>query len=90
MRAETKRESGESESESESESIARREKKANKILNGHATVTMHICTVTVTIVHKCTILHPLMWVFFCSNSAKLATFFILHNYTSTDVIALRM
>ena len=45
--------------------------------------------VTVAIVHKCTILHSLMWVFFCSNCVKLATFFILHNYTSTDVIALK-
>ena len=44
--------------------------------------------VTVAIVHKCTILHPLMWVFFCSNCAELTTFFILHNYTSTDVITL--
>ena len=88
VRAETKRELG----ESESESIAKREKKTNKILNEHATVTVHICTVTictitVAIVHKCTILHPLMLVFFCSNCAKLATFSILHNYTSTDVIA---
>ena len=35
-----------------------REKKArteiNKIINAHATVTVHICTVTVAIVHKCT------------------------------------
>ena len=60
MKAKTKRESG----ESESESIAKREKKTNKILNGHAIVTVHICTVTVAIVHKCTILHSLMWVFF--------------------------
>ena len=57
MRAKTKRESG----ESESESIAKREKKTNKILNGHAIVTVYICTVTVAIVHKCIILHPLMW-----------------------------
>ena len=85
VRAKTKRESG----ESESESIAKREKKTNKILNGHLIVTVHICTVTVAIVHKCTILHSLMWVFFYSNCVKLATFFILHNYTSTDVIALK-
>ena len=85
MRVETKRESG----ESESESIAKREKKTNKILNGHAIVTVHICTVTVAIVHKCTILYSLMWVFFCSNYVKLATFSILHNYTSTGVIALK-
>ena len=35
-----------------------------KILNAIAIVTMHICTVTVAIVHLCTILHPPMWVFF--------------------------
>ena len=66
--------------------------KTNKILNGQATVTVRIYiymhTVTVVIAHKYTILHPLIWVFFCSNCAKLVTFSILHNYTSTDVIAL--
>ena len=37
----------------------------NKILNAIAIVTMHICTITVTtVVHLCTILHPLIWVFF--------------------------
>ena len=50
---------------------------------------MHICTVTVAIVHKCTIMHKLVWVFFCSNCVKLTTFFILHNYAQADVIALR-
>ena len=40
------------------------ERKNNKILNTHATVTVHIFTVIFTIVHLCTILHPLMWVFF--------------------------
>ena len=86
MRVETRRESGESESRDKRE----REKKINKILNAYAIVTVHVCTVTVAIVHKCTILHPLMWVFFCSNCVKLATFFILHNYTSTDAIALKL
>ena len=38
-----------------------------KILNIGATVTVHICMVTVTIVHLCTILHPLIWVFFGQN-----------------------
>ena len=59
-----------------------------KILNGSATVTVHICTVTVAIVHKCTIMHKLVWVFFSSNCVKSATFFILHNYAQADVIAL--
>ena len=46
------------------ETERRREKKIIKILNTSATVTMHICTVTVTIVHKCTILHLPILVFF--------------------------
>ena len=41
-----------------------REKKVrteiNKIINTHATVTMHICTVTIAIMHKCTIMHKLV------------------------------
>ena len=37
------------------ESEVQREKN-NKILNTHATITVHICTVA--IVHLCTILHP--------------------------------
>ena len=56
MRVETRRESGESESRDKRE----RQKKINKILNAYAIVTVHVCTVTVAIVHKCTILHPLM------------------------------
>ena len=58
------------------------------ILNAHATVTVHICTVTIAIVHLCTILHPLMCVCFCSKCVKLAHFSILHNFASTNVIAL--
>jgi len=38
-----------------------------KILNASVTVTMHICMVTVAIVHLCTILHPLIWVFLGQN-----------------------
>ena len=53
-----------------------RERKTNKIINTSVTVTVHIA-----MVHKCTILHSLMWVFFCSNCVKLTIFFILHNYT---------
>ena len=51
-----------------------------KILNAHATVAVHICMVTVAIVHLCTILHSLMWVFFCSKCVKSVSFFILHNF----------
>ena len=49
---------------------------------------MHICTGTVAIVHKCTIMHKLMCVFFSSNCVKSITFFIMHNYGRADVIAL--
>ena len=41
-----------------------------KILNAHTIVTVHICTVIVAIVHLCTILHPLKWVFFWSKYVK--------------------
>ena len=61
----------------------------NKIINTHATVTVHICIVTVAIVHKCTIMHKLVWEFFCSNCVKIVSFSILHNYAQADVIALR-
>ena len=48
----------------------RRERKKYKIIDRRATVAIHIYTVTVVIVHKCTILHPLMWMFFCSKCVK--------------------
>ena len=38
--------------------------KNNKISNARTIGIVHICTVTVTLVHLCIILHPLMWVFF--------------------------
>ena len=49
--------------------------KTNKIINVSVTVIVHICTVTVAIVHKCTILHLLMWVFFLLKMCKMSTFF---------------
>ena len=76
VRVEKRRELGESKSESkdqEWETII-------KILNTHATVIVHICTITVAIVYLYTSLHPLMWVIFCSNCVKLVTFSILHIY----------
>ena len=51
-----------------------REKKC-KIINERPTVTVHICTVTVAIVYKCTILHPLIWVFFWVKMCKMGNFF---------------
>ena len=66
----------------------RSEYKIIKILNAHATVALHIYTVIVAIVHKCTIMHKLVWVFFYSNYVKLTIFSILHNYAQADVIAL--
>ena len=64
-----------------------REKK-NKIWYAHATVAVHICTATVAIVHKCTILPQLMWVFFEQKCVKRLPFSILHKFTQSDVIAL--
>ena len=52
-----------------------------KILNARATVTVHIYMVIVALVYLCTILHPLMWVFFCS---KCVTFSILQDFTHVD------
>ena len=42
-----------------------RERKTNKIINASVTVIVYIARM-----HKCTILHPLMWVFFCSKCVK--------------------
>ena len=63
--------------------------KNNKISNARATVTGHICTVTVAFVYLCTILHLLMWVFFWSKCVKCLTFSNLQDYATTDVVALR-
>ena len=53
------------------ESNQRQEReKINKIINANAIVTVHICTVTVAMVHLCTFLHPLIWVFFLSKCVK--------------------
>ena len=65
------------------------ERKNYKIINAKATVALHICTVTVAIVHKCTILDKLMWCFFRSKCVKRFTFSILQNYPQCDVNALR-
>ena len=42
------------------------ERKKKYISNARATVTVHICMVTIALVRLCTILHPLIWVFFFS------------------------
>ena len=47
-------------SESNQRDKEKEREKIIKILNASVIVTMHICTVTIVIVHKCTILHPLM------------------------------
>ena len=62
--------------------------KDTKILYARATIFVHICTVTVALVHLCIILYPLMWVFFWSKCAYLNIFSILHYFTLTDVSAL--
>ena len=81
------------------ESKSNKDKEREKIvqiLNSHAIVTVHICTitiaictVTIAIVHLCTTLHLLMWLFFCSKCVKSVTFFILHNFARTNGNALK-
>ena len=53
----------------------RDERKKYKIIICTATVTVHIRTVTVAMVHKRTILHAMMWVFFWAKLYKRSTFF---------------
>ena len=43
------------------------ERNNTKIMYRKATVTMHIYTVTVTLMHLCTVLHLLMWIFSGQN-----------------------
>ena len=64
--------------------------KITKILNATATIIVHIFMVTVAIVHLCTILHPLMWVFFLSKCVKRRVFCILQDFASTDMDALSL
>ena len=61
--------------------------KITKILNASATLTVHICTVIVAIVHLCTILHPLKWVFFFVKICKMKGF--LHFASTSTVTVVR-
>ena len=73
------------------ETLTRQERgkrKKYKMINRRVIVTVHICKVTVAIVHKCTILHPLMWVFFRPKCVKMLHFSVLQKFTQSDVIAL--
>ena len=61
------------------------------IFYARTTVTMHIYTITIVLVHLCTILHSLIWVFFfffISKCAYLNTFSILHYFSLTNASAL--
>ena len=62
----------------------RGERKKYKIINISAIVTVYIC---IAIVHKCIILHPLMWVLFGPKCVKILHFSILQKSTQSDVIA---
>ena len=62
--------------------------KIYKIINRRVTVNVHICIVTVAIVHKCTILYPLIGVSFCSKCVKWEIFSIMQDFTHTDANAL--
>ena len=71
----------------------RREKKLLKYLYKCYSNRAYIhgyCSNTVAIVHKCTILPPLMWVFFWPKCVKGVTFSILLNFPQADVVALRI
>ena len=73
----------------------RGERKKYKIMICTTIVTVHIFTITVVIVHLCTILYPLMWVlffffffFYLSKSAYLNIFSTLHYFAFTNASAL--
>ena len=56
------------------------ERKKYKLINAKITVT----------VHKCIILHSLIWMFFGLKCVKRASFSILHNFTQADAVALSL
>ena len=58
----------------------RGERKKYKIINRSATITVHICTVTIAIVHKCTILHPDVGVFWAKMCKKTTFFYFAKVY----------
>ena len=76
------------ETESNQRNREKEREKIIKLLNASVTVTVHICTVSIVIVHKYTILHPLMWVFFWPKCVKWVIFSILQNFTQADGVAL--
>ena len=93
---EEKRAAGESQTR-EKKRVWGGERKNSKI-NARDTVTVHICMVTVALVHLCTILQPLIWVFFffflffcffLSKCVIWSVFCILKDFVSTDADALR-
>ena len=65
-----------------------REKKKNLLLC-IATVTVHICTVTVASVQIYILLHPLVWATLEENCANFDIFCILQTFATTDVVALK-
>ena len=76
------------ETESNQRDREKEREKMIKLLNASVTVTVHICTVSIVIVHKYTILHPLMWVVFWPKYVKWVIFSILQNFTQADGVAL--
>ena len=49
---------------------------------------LEIIKILIALVYLCTILHPLMWVFFCSKCVKSITFSILQDFTHTNANSL--
>ena len=62
--------------EAENERVRWGEIKKCKIINVRDIVIVHTCMVTIAIVHKCTILHPLMWVIFWVKICKMRNIFL--------------
>ena len=68
------------------ESEVKEGEKKRKIINVRVIVTVHICIDTVTLVYKCTVLHPLTWVFFFgSNCVKWNVVSVVRDFTFTYV-----
>ena len=71
--------------------VQRERKKIVKKLYARATVPVHICTgIIATCIFTQVYTHWCRCFFFCSYCVKWVPFSILHNFTSTDVIALIM
>ena len=75
----------------ESQKYREKRETNTKILNGRVTVIIHICTITVAVVHNCTLLHwPIIWAFFLLlvKMCKMMPFLYYANFATTGAVAL--